>query len=71
MKTLDEVIWTLDYCKKSSDCNPCPYLKDKECIRVKLTTDASYYLKMYRSDKLQWEADRKMWEEKGPEIEKK
>jgi len=31
--------------------------------------DALHYLKEYRSDKLQWEADRKLWQEKGLEFE--
>ena len=31
--------------------------------------DALHYLKEYRSDKLQWEADRKLWQEKAAEFE--
>ena len=55
MKTLDEVIEDMEQCKYlDSDCSQCP---------------AIYYLKMYRSDKLQWEADRNLWQEKVEELE--
>lgn len=49
MKTLDEVIILMEDERK---CD-VPMYKD----------DALYYLKMYRSDKAQYEADRKNWED--------
>ena len=47
MKTLDEVIQAVDYCRFSSDCNPCPYRESKSCAREKMT-DALHYLQHYR-----------------------
>ena len=56
MKTLDEVIKTMDHvefcctnCKLQFDCD------EVECF----LEDALHYLKEYRSDKAMWEADRK------------
>ena len=47
MKTLDEVIQAVDYCRFSSDCNPCPYRESKSCAREKMT-DTLHYLQGYR-----------------------
>ena len=76
MKTLDEVIKAIEYCLNPVDelgnCNgDCPYCPscDPEGKIVKL--DALHYLKEYRSDKLQWEADRKLWKEKSAEFVEK
>ena len=61
-KSLDEVIEALEYCRFSSDCTPCAYKETKDCQRVKCA-DAVCYLKQYRSDKLEWEADRKAYQD--------
>lgn len=73
MKTLDEVIKAFECCENGepySNCKECSYIGIGSCC-LERENDALLYLKMYRSDKLQWEADRKMWAKKGPEIEKK
>lgn len=62
MKTLDEVITTLDYCMFSSDCTPCAYKQTKDCQRTK-SQDALHYLRQYRSDKVEWEAQKKAYED--------
>ena len=65
MKTLDEVIeaMTNEICLNSkADCWEVP---------VNLYGVIIHYLHKYRSEKKLWEADRKMWAEKGSEIEKK
>lgn len=65
MKTLDELI------KDLTEMTANPTEGDYENEGYYLAKDTLLYLKMYRSDTIQWEADRKMWAEKGPEIEKK
>ena len=49
MKTLDEVIEAIEVCRDS-------YVAGKI-----IKSDALHYLKEYRSDKLQWEADKKAY----------
>ena len=74
--TLDEVIkaWSICFSDNSrSDCTGCPYADedgDAACFNHD-REDALHYLKEYQSEKKLWEADRKMWAEKGPEIENK
>ena len=62
MKTLDEVILCLNGCGHI-DCDDCPYHYEDEKIEVdecaQAYKDALHYLKEYRSDRIQWEADRK------------
>lgn len=65
MKTLDGLIEDL------TEMTANPTEGDYENEGYYLAKDTLLYLKMYRSDKIQWEADRKLWAEKGPEIEKK
>ena len=61
MRTLDEVITVMNHvefcctnCKLQFDCD------EVECF----LEDALHYLKMYRSDQIQWEADREDWRDK-------
>lgn len=56
------MIEALDYCMFSSDCTPCPYKETKDCQRAKCA-DAGFYLKQYRSDKQEWETDRKGYQD--------
>lgn len=59
-KTLDEVIAVLEACIASDGyCDFCPY-REVSCVQ---DSDVLYHLKMYRSDKLLWEADRREWYE--------
>ena len=63
MKTLDEVIDALEKC---FDCTGCPYEDDDAeigCHSDDRDADALYYLREYRSDRIQWEADRKNWQD--------
>ncbi len=65
MKTLDVVITALTICKNpdiNRNCKDCPMPDTQECMGI-LMNDALHYLKMYRSDKLQWEADKKAYED--------
>ena len=60
MKTLNEVIKKYEICNCTySDCHDCPYLTE----RCSCDPDALYYLRMYYSDKMQWESDRKHYED--------
>ena len=63
LKTLDEVIEYFN-----AQCNKMRHVYLTEDADARFA-DALHYLKMYRSDKLQWEADRKLWQEKGLEFE--
>lgn len=66
MKTLDEVIKALTICKNpdiNRNCKDCPMPDTQKCMEI-LMTDALHYLKMYRSDQIQWEADREDWRDK-------
>ena len=51
MKTLDEVIKAIDFCKSGdlSKCEICPYIGTCELDYAVLSTDALYYLKEYRT----------------------
>ena len=60
MRTLDEVIKAQERCETYPDCHFCYLHAGPMCEWIR---DALAYLKMYRSDKLQWEADRKNWNE--------
>ena len=68
MRTLDEVIkaWSICFSDNSrSNCTGCPYADedgDAACFNHD-REDALHYLKMYRSDKLQWEADKKAYDD--------
>lgn len=73
MKTLDEVIeaWTICFSDNSrSNCTGCPYAdEDGEAACFNHDReDALHYLKMYRSDKAQYEIDRKQWETAGKDA---
>lgn len=71
MKTLDEVIEALERCKRDK-CYECPYHEKthvESCIG-KRDIDAINYLKMYRSDKAQYEIDREQWETAGADARK-
>lgn len=69
MKTLDEVIkaWSICFSDISrSNCTGCPYADEdgeSACFNHD-REDALHYLKMYRSDQIQWEADRENWRDK-------
>ena len=65
MKTLDEVIKAIDFCKSGdlSKCKDCPYIGTCELDYAALSDDALHYLKEYRSDKLQWKADKEAYED--------
>ena len=66
-KTLDEVIKALECCdtgENDSRCGSCPYIGVWGCCHER-KIDALTYLKMYRSDQIQYDADRKNWEEIG------
>ena len=56
MKTLDELITALEDLT-TCDGTGYSYIADQDA------GDAIYYLKMYRSDKAQWEADKKAYED--------
>lgn len=71
MKTLDEVIESITTQSGLEIRNVRKPERDRFWVDRDTYNDALLYLKMYRSDKIQWETDRKMWAEKGPEIEKK
>ena len=67
MKSLDEVINVFekacDLEKRCEDCSGC-LSQDYGCPNdgSECVPDALYYLKMYRSDKAQYEIDRENWE---------
>lgn len=69
MKNLDEVIDTLEKCTGPDiECDGCIYTATNAegvtiCNNDQLEKDALQYLKMYRSDQIQWEADRKGWQD--------
>ena len=69
MRTLDEVIkaWSICFSDNSrSNCTGCPYADEdgeSACFNHD-RDDALHYLKMYRSDQIQWEAAREDWNEK-------
>lgn len=66
MKTLDEVIDKYEKCNYvQSCCNDCSYCNEECCC----DRDALHYLKMYRSDRLQWEADRKQWKDIQEQVD--
>ena len=50
MKTLDEVIKAIDFCKSGdlSKCKDCPYIGTCELDYAVLSADALHYLKEYR-----------------------
>ena len=50
MKTLDEVIKAIDFCKSGdlSKCKDCPYIGTCELDYAALSDDALHYLKEYR-----------------------
>ncbi|MBR2086320.1 MAG: hypothetical protein IJ906_04150 [Oscillospiraceae bacterium] len=56
MKTLDEVINELHYW---DTCDEFP----ESFYDFEVTRDALHYLREYRSDQIQWEADRKNWQD--------
>ena len=64
MKPLDEVITALEICDSAiDDCAHCAYYED-DCENLRpLRVDALHYLKMHRSDKLEWEAQKKAYED--------
>lgn len=74
MKTLDEVIKAFEICIgyycSNAEHDVCPYLgeSDMGCMKEP-EKDALYYLKMYRSDQIQWEADRKLWVDKQKQVD--
>lgn len=64
MKTLDEVIKTIENCLNPADklgnCREeCPYIHCCDPMSIPVKKDALHYLKEYRSEKAMWEADRK------------
>jgi len=68
MKSLDDVIDAMERCSKPHyfDCKGCPYEDDDAevgCRSDDRDADVLNYLKMYRSDMIQWEADRRLWGE--------
>lgn len=67
MKTLDEVIKVFSEVNKEVGCGDCQFNDaESDDIPCEMTdcifADTLHYLKEYRSDKLQYEADRKLWE---------
>ena len=78
MKTLDEVIEMFTKCTSPVfECRECSYCTGDEkelCNVSELNSDVLHYLKEYRTDKLQWEADRKRylnWIEQHKEAREK
>lgn len=72
IRPINEVIDALGICKNEDInlvCKGCPYPVSEGCIDL-LMADAFYYLKMYRSDKAQYEIDREKWETAGKEAKK-
>ena len=64
MKTLDEVITAHEFCVNASMtgavCEECPVFAKPDCG---IRDDALHYLKAYRSDKAEWEAQKKAYED--------
>ena len=60
MKTLTEVIEAQERCGTYPNCHFCFLHAGPVCGWIR---DALYYLKMYRSDKAHWEADKKAYED--------
>ena len=75
MKPLNEVIEDAERCLLPfpGDCLNCPHYDDavdpNTCM-TKIISDALDQLKMYRSDKAQYEIDREQWETAGAEARK-
>jgi hypothetical protein len=71
MRSLDEVIQATERCWKGpQECNTCSYkddLREGNCCATR-ALDALNHLKMYRSDRLQYEADRKHWQEEMTQV---
>ena len=73
MKTLDEVIKVFSEVNKEVGCGDCQFNDaESDDIPCEMTdcifADALHYLKMYRSDQIQWEADRKLWTDKQEQV---
>ena len=68
MKTLDEVIDAVENCycltEPIKGCDQCPYYGECNRDGDPYRNDVLHYLKMYRSDQIQWEAAREDWNEK-------
>ena len=66
MKTLDEVIMELKTIYDRYEAEGCFYCSfQRECVgSYCYLYDALHYLKEYRSDQIQWEADREDWRDK-------
>ena len=74
MKTLNEVIKAFSEANKEVGCGDCQFNDaESDDIPCEMTdcffNDALLYLKMYRSDKLQWEAERKLWTDKQEQVD--
>ncbi len=68
MKTIDEVIDAVENCycltEPIKGCDQCPYYGERNRDGDPYRDDVLHYLKMYRSDQIQWEAAREDWNEK-------
>jgi len=63
MRSLEDVIMALEICCRPDIhrvCKDCSYPDEPGCFN-RLMSDALHHLKEYRSDRIQWEADRKHW----------
>lgn len=68
MRTLDEVIDAVENCycltEPIKGCDQCPYYGECNRDGDPYRDDVLHYLKEYRSDQIQWEADREDWRDK-------
>ena len=70
MKTLDEVIESITTQSGLEIRNVRKPERDRFWVDRDTYNDALHYLRMYRSDKIQWEADRKLWTDKQEQVDK-
>lgn len=69
MKTLDEVIESITTQSGLEIRNVRKPERDRFWVDRDTYNDALHYLKMYRSDQIQWEADRKLWVDKQKQVD--
>ena len=69
MKTLDEVIKAIDFCKSGdlSKCKDCPYIGTCELDYAVLSDDALHYLKEYQKIEDEYDELKDWWAEEHAE----